>query len=167
MGYDASGNAFYQNNDLLTGGDGNDIIVGDAYLESGQLPDDILSPSHTEPSRLDLDTSISLSSHGSFEIGNEPGVYIPIEGGVIEDNFFSTFDDIIDGGLGYDIAKYNGVYTNYTITDNNGLITIEDTVGDEGTDQLSNIEEILDTSIFSSLLALRMRCFFLMCLSLA
>lgn len=102
MGYDASGNAFYQNNDLLTGGDGNDIIVGDAYLESGQLPDDILSPSHTEPSRLDLDTSISLSSHGSFEIGNEPGVYIPIEGGVIEDNFFSTFDDIIDGGAGSD-----------------------------------------------------------------
>ncbi|OUR77846.1 hypothetical protein A9Q83_10060 [Alphaproteobacteria bacterium 46_93_T64] len=102
MGNDISGNEFYQNNDLLTGGDGNDIIVGDAYLEAGQLPDDLLSPSHTEPSRLDLDTSISLSSRGSFEIGNEPGVYIPLEGGVIEDNFFSTFNDIIDGGAGSD-----------------------------------------------------------------
>ena len=52
-------------------------------------------------------------------------------------------DDYIDGGLGTDTAKYNGIFTEFLITQNgDGSVTVADTVGDHGSDTLVNVEVI-------------------------
>ncbi|PCJ99259.1 MAG: hypothetical protein COA45_04270 [Zetaproteobacteria bacterium] len=51
-------------------------------------------------------------------------------------------DDTIDGGSGFDTAVYIGAYSNYVITDNGGVLTIEDMVGTDGTDSVENVERV-------------------------
>ncbi|HTR00028.1 MAG TPA: calcium-binding protein [Candidatus Acidoferrum sp.] len=51
-------------------------------------------------------------------------------------------DDVINGGPGLDTAVFNGARSNYTITVNNGTITVADKTGAEGTDQLTNVERL-------------------------
>ena len=49
-------------------------------------------------------------------------------------------NDTIDGGAGVNTAVFNGLYANYTITNNGGTITIVDNQGNDGTDTLTNIQ---------------------------
>lgn len=52
-------------------------------------------------------------------------------------------DDTIDGGAGADIAAFSGAIDGYAMTLNaDGSINIADQVGGDGTDTLSNIEEL-------------------------
>ena len=51
-------------------------------------------------------------------------------------------DDTINGGLGDDIAVFNGDESDYTITDNSGVLTVVDNNGTDGTDTLTSIEYI-------------------------
>ncbi|SEN38768.1 Ig-like domain-containing protein [Nitrosomonas marina] len=49
-------------------------------------------------------------------------------------------NDKLHGGRGIDISVYEGVYAGYVIEGNIGSLSVEDTVGSEGTDTLDNIE---------------------------
>ena len=51
-------------------------------------------------------------------------------------------NDTINGGDGIDVAVYAGAFSNYVITDNSGVLTIEDTFGTDGTDTVENVESI-------------------------
>ena len=54
-----------------------------------------------------------------------------------------TGDDILDGGAGDDTAVFEGAFTDYTVTEANGVLTVTDinsANGNEGTDTLTNIE---------------------------
>ncbi|MBL9079970.1 MAG: hypothetical protein JNL08_20925 [Planctomycetes bacterium] len=52
-------------------------------------------------------------------------------------------DDLLDGGPGDDEARYLGTYATYLVTDNGGVLTIQDLVGGEGTDTVQNVERIV------------------------
>lgn len=65
--------------------------------------------------------------------------------GNAEDTFFygGAGADVIDGGDGIDIARYQGQKAGFLIS-NNGLdITVKDLVGEEGTDTLVNVERLV------------------------
>ena len=49
-------------------------------------------------------------------------------------------DDVIDGGAGSDTAIYSGPRENYMITEADGVYTVEDLTGADGTDTVTNIE---------------------------
>jgi len=51
-------------------------------------------------------------------------------------------DDTIDGGAGNDTAVFSGVRSNYSITLQDGVFTVSDNAGSEGTDILTNIENL-------------------------
>ncbi|MFT4025926.1 MAG: tandem-95 repeat protein [Novosphingobium sp.] len=52
-------------------------------------------------------------------------------------------DDVIDGGAGRDVATYRGAASDYDIVTVNGVTTVTDRVaGRDGTDVLTNIEEL-------------------------
>ena len=63
--------------------------------------------------------------------------------------FGTAFDDVIAGNGGddnlygeggTDTAKFSGLFADYTITDNTTSLTVQDTVGTDGTDTLYDIE---------------------------
>ena len=59
-------------------------------------------------------------------------------------------NDLIDGGAGSDTAVFSGPAANYTVTvQTDGSIQVVDTLGDDGTDTLTNIEllQFTDTTI--------------------
>jgi len=52
-------------------------------------------------------------------------------------------DDDLRGGLGFDTAVYSGARARYTISESDdGVITVEDSLGFEGIDTLSSIEQL-------------------------
>ena len=51
-------------------------------------------------------------------------------------------DDTIDGGAGVDTAIWNGTATTKVLTFANGIWTVKDTSGLEGTDKLTNVERL-------------------------
>ena len=51
-------------------------------------------------------------------------------------------DDSIDGGASIDTVTFSGVRSNYTITEQDGVLTVRDDVGSDGTDTLINIEKL-------------------------
>ena len=55
-------------------------------------------------------------------------------------------NDTIDGGTGYDVSIYYGNYSSYTLNETGGTTTIQDLVGSDGTDTVTNVErfEFLD-----------------------
>ncbi|OUV02900.1 MAG: hypothetical protein CBC42_05185 [Betaproteobacteria bacterium TMED82] len=59
-----------------------------------------------------------------------------------EDNEFTGNggDDKIEGGAGSDIAVFSGAKANYTINAGGGSYTIQDNVGSDGTDTLTDVE---------------------------
>jgi len=52
-------------------------------------------------------------------------------------------DDALDGGAGSDTAIYSGPRENYLITEENGVYTVEDLTGANGTDTVTNIENFV------------------------
>jgi Ca2+-binding RTX toxin-like protein len=52
-------------------------------------------------------------------------------------------DDTLDGGLGTDSAVFSGKYADYTVTTSGSSTTVKDNVGTDGTDTLSNIEQMV------------------------
>ncbi len=65
-------------------------------------------------------------------------------------------DDDLYGGAGDDTAIFSGNYAAYVITDNSGALTVQDTIGTDGTDDLTDIERlvfangIFENGIFTS-----------------
>ena len=51
-------------------------------------------------------------------------------------------NDTLDGGSGRDTALFSGNFANYTVARNGNAVTVTDNVGTDGTDTLSNIEQL-------------------------
>ncbi|MBF0446827.1 MAG: tandem-95 repeat protein [Magnetococcales bacterium] len=49
-------------------------------------------------------------------------------------------DDWLDGGQGSDIVVFSGLFADYELSENGEIVTVVDLSGDEGTDQLQNVE---------------------------
>jgi len=129
--------------DLLSGAG---LIQGDAAINqlfSGD--DDILRGGSTVTERgdndgLDLDTSAEAGADdlinggaGDDLLGGGDGADILIGG---------EGDDEIDGGAGDDVARFSGNFADYTIVITNGIISVTDDVGQDGSDQISNVETL-------------------------
>lgn len=52
-------------------------------------------------------------------------------------------DDTIDGGDGFDSAHYVGDFEDYSMTNVGGVYTVVDLVGTDGTDTLTNVEQLV------------------------
>jgi len=51
-------------------------------------------------------------------------------------------NDTVDGGAGADVAEFSGNFANYTISTSGGVTTVTDNVGTDGTDTITNVEEL-------------------------
>ena len=147
-------------NDTLDGGDGNDSLFGEQGNDvlDGGLGTDILNGEDGDDS-LSGDLGQDTLNGGS---GNDT-----LDGGDGNDSFFGgqgndvlngdAGDDILEGGAGNDsldggdgnsnLAVYQGELSGFDITFNlDGTINVTDTDttdGDEGTDLLSNISQLV------------------------
>ncbi|WMS43239.1 hypothetical protein RDV64_02220 [Acuticoccus sp. MNP-M23] len=108
-------------NVVVRGLDGDDVITG-----------------------TDANDALNMPAEGNTDFGGNDTV----SGGGGNDVLVGGIgDDSLDGGTGYDIVYTYGNRDDYTITDNGDgtyVVTDNDSVdgGDEGTDQLSNVEAI-------------------------
>ncbi|MHC2384712.1 Ca2+-binding RTX toxin-like protein [Bradyrhizobium liaoningense] len=116
---------------VIDGGDGSDTIAmdyaygGDDVLFGGAGNDYIYAGAGND--------QVDGGADNDTLFGNDGGDLIKGAAG----------DDIIDGGAGTDTATVSGAIAGYAMTLNaDGSINIADQVGTDGTDTLSNIEEL-------------------------
>ncbi|OUR76589.1 hypothetical protein A9Q83_13530 [Alphaproteobacteria bacterium 46_93_T64] len=96
-------NKFSALGDLLIGGSGNDMMSGDAFMVDLSGVDTMQGGYGSD---IHLESDINLSANGDeiwVDGGNNDGIYVVEDGGVIEDNQFSFNNDVMDGGAGNDI----------------------------------------------------------------
>ena len=168
-------------NDILLGGDGNDNVnagsgsdlivggdgAGDDTYNGGEGVDTVKYTSAVAAITVNLALGTATSTAGSdaSHIGTDTLSNIEnIIAGDYADSLIGSDlnnaitgesgDDTINGGLGSDVAIYQGVKSQYTITNNNnGTWTVADSVsGRDGTDTVSNIEFLQFTDQTYSLL---------------
>jgi Ca2+-binding RTX toxin-like protein len=67
-----------------------------------------------------------------------------IRGGLGNDSFVGLGgDDLIFGGMGRDVAVFSGSRAEYLVTEENGIVVVQDTVaGRDGTDRLESVEDL-------------------------
>lgn len=106
-------------NDILLGGSGNDLLVGGAGNDSlnGGEGNDFFFQNYSESNDVYLWTI-------SFNID------------------FGSGDDVIDGGTGFDVIKYQGSQSQYRITQIDNKILV-DSMGIHGRDTISNVEALV------------------------
>ena len=103
-------------NDILVGNAGRDLITGD-----------------------DGDDTIDGGEDNDLLAGNEGNDII--NAGTDDDQINGgTGDDTIDGGADYDLVNYEGNYDDFIIINTDGVLTIIDKYGSEGTDVVTNVE---------------------------
>ena len=163
-GYSADNITIEQHDDLY-GSYHNDLLITDMNGNSLRLDGYFsLSPSVTDylqfsdGSTLQL-TDIEIETHGSDAIDNLNGIenrdlsnndVIYGYGGADSINAKSGDDiiiggegnDAITGGDGFDISVYTGLFADYTITPQLTSYYVEDTVGTDGRDSISQIERL-------------------------
>jgi VCBS repeat-containing protein len=89
------------------------------------------------------------SGDDSFSGGAEADV---LNGGLGNDLLFGgAADDYLIGGGGADTARYTGLSANYAIGVIGGVLTVTDTVGNEGVDRLSGVELLQFSDVTISL----------------
>jgi Ca2+-binding RTX toxin-like protein len=140
--------------DRMTGGSGNDFFVvdsaGDIVVEAAaggfdgvEASIDYTLPANVE--ELDLDPGVIHGTgnalDNTFYGSPDDNVLNGLDG---DDTFYGLGgDDSLDGGAGQDVAGYWGAAENYQIIRHgDGSVTVTDTVSDDGTDTLSNVETI-------------------------
>jgi Ca2+-binding RTX toxin-like protein len=147
--------------DLIVGGAANEIIAGNGgndTLVGGDGADGLEYSGSAGGVTVDLNiqdgTTAQFISAG--EGSDILSGFDDIGGSFFDDTFVGNasnndFDgrggnDTIDGGAGSDDVFFSGVIADYQITSNSGLITVIDlnlADGDDGTDTLVNVEELL------------------------
>ncbi|PUE10949.1 hypothetical protein B9Z51_00980 [Limnohabitans sp. T6-5] len=146
----------------VEGSDLNDVIIGNAQDNrlDGRLGDDTLDGgggndwaeyNNVEGAvTVDLSTGQATGAAGHDLLSNIENVV----GSVYNDQLTGTAgnnvlqgnggDDSIDGGAGVDTAVFTGNFADYTIsTSAAGITTVKANVGNEGTDTLTRIENII------------------------
>ena len=121
---------------ILRGGDGSQIMVGDEGIQDVMLGpgDDVFYAGGGN----DIIASSSGDNYFDGGAGNDA-----ISGGSGKDVFIGGYgDDQINGGDGTDIAHYVGSYFDFTVVKQLGSYLIEDNLGLEGSDNVSNVERI-------------------------
>ena len=136
-------------------GDDVAFIVGPTEILSVEISKVFENPS-TIPTNLDISTTvfdpvgtryedIFDRYHGTYEADTlDLSVYTLFNtfyayGG--DDNVTTGLaNDQIFGGEGVDTVIFSGNFANYVITDNGVTVTVQDTVGSDGTDTLSSVE---------------------------
>lgn len=157
-----TGNAI---NNVITGNGGNDNIDGgagtDTAVFSGQYSQYQISQSNGHLSITDTisnrDGADTLTNIERVQFADQTlgvdALIQSISGNHNSDTFSgnalnnvltgNSSNNVIDGGAGFDTAVFSGQYSQYHVTDNNGQVTIADTVSNrDGTDTLSNIERV-------------------------
>ena len=149
--------------DTLSGGAGDDSLfggTGDDLLEGGAGADNLTGGTGSDTAsyaasdaavsvNLAADTATGGHAEGdviAMSVENLTGSdYADSLTGDSQDNILTggAGDDALDGGTGYDTAVFSGNFADYTLTDNGGSLTVEDTVSSrDGTDTLSGVERL-------------------------
>jgi Ca2+-binding RTX toxin-like protein len=144
---------------LLVGGAGDDTIVGgadDDLLIGGADDDDLTGGDGVDTASFAEATSavtvdLSAGTATGTETGSDTLATIEnVVGGSGDDDFTGDTganeftgglgDDTLDGGAGTDIAHYSGSAADYSVSTVSGTTTVEDLVGADGADTLTNVE---------------------------
>jgi hypothetical protein len=125
---------------LMSGGD-DVLILASATRVLGDVNVNMASGNDILWSNAGHDTITGNSGNDTLDGG--PG-NDTIDGGDDDDVLIGgAGDDTLDGGAGVDEAHYGGTYATYLVTDVAGVLTIQDLVGGDGTDTVSNVENVV------------------------
>ncbi|MFB9985771.1 cadherin-like domain-containing protein, partial [Mesorhizobium kowhaii] len=136
--------------DVINGGLGNDVLDGGSRIDSGPEKDIVSYSDRADAIVVTLngsaDAIVTVGGVAEDTIRNFEGV----TGGSGDDvltgdglaNFLSGSggNDTIDGSGGDDTVVFTGPWTNYTISVSNGVYTIIDKTGVDGSDSVANVE---------------------------
>jgi len=126
----------FDGGNIILGGDGDDTIIG-------RGGDDIIDGDRWLNVRISVrsaaNPNVEIESHNSMTT-----LVAKMFSGQINPGQLRIVREILtaDGAGDVDTAVYVGNRANYTVTFSNGVVTVTDNVGDEGTDTLRNIERI-------------------------
>ncbi|MFG0267342.1 MAG: LamG-like jellyroll fold domain-containing protein, partial [Rhodopirellula sp. JB055] len=146
----AAENAFVQS---LAGGSAvwlgaSDTGHQDAFVWTDGTPISYQNFSNGDPNGAQLEDALIMNADGTWSDASEILSYAYVIE-IFPENSDDTItggggDDLIEGGVGIDVAVYTGAAADYTITDNmDGTWTITDNVAlRDGTDTLSGIEQL-------------------------
>jgi Ca2+-binding RTX toxin-like protein len=144
--------------DIINGYGGNDTIaytrssagvsinLATGYANGGDATGDIFLGTYTVPfsgatSTASGATHVWGSAHADTLVGN--GSANLLRGNDGNDLLTGAGgNDTLEGGVGNDTAIYTKGMVNYTLTYNNGIITVTDKTGADGVDTLSGIETL-------------------------
>ena len=139
---DDQGNLLLTNFELFLTGAGSDILL---FTSTTYLTGDL------EIYASEDDDIVWTNEGNDYVEGNEgddilnggPG-HDTLKGGEQNDMLTgASGNDILDGGINFDVAVYTGDFSNYSLSEINGTLTIHDAVGTDGTDTLVNIEKLI------------------------
>ncbi|MCR9256922.1 MAG: hypothetical protein NXI16_12610, partial [Alphaproteobacteria bacterium] len=133
-------------NRTLIGGSGTDTLTagaGDDSITAGSGTDSITGGDGNDTLMGGVGADTLIGSDGNDTIDGE-GDADSILGGAGQDTLTgSSGNDTLDGGEGADYASYNGPSSGYTVETSNGVTTVTATTGGDGTDTLTNIENLI------------------------
>ncbi len=136
---DSSGTLLYLGLGNYFAGGGDDILILASSLHDlGDINIDLGNDDNICWGNVGNESIVSYD--GNDRLHGGPGNDV-IEAGDGADSLWGSLgDDTLDGEDGIDTAHFPGPFTNYAITGPADLLTVEDLVGDEGTDQLIDVE---------------------------
>ena len=131
--------------DTVIGGDGDDVLTGDAGndLVEGGEGDDRLYGSGENDTLIGGDGNDSLTGGWDQNLLDGGAGADTINGGTDEDTLIGgAGDDVLRGNDGSDTAVFSGNWSDYTITESNGVYTIVDNRpgSPDGTDTVTDVE---------------------------
>ncbi len=95
-----SENVLSAQGDLIIGGSGDDVMVGDVFVE-----DNSSGGKRQDSSSVYLETEGEFGADGNVDLmyGSAGYMYGAVNGGTIENNEFNFHNDVMDGGAGSDV----------------------------------------------------------------
>ncbi|MCO4759275.1 MAG: hypothetical protein KC477_14740 [Oceanospirillaceae bacterium] len=150
--YTLEGSFSYTESNALSGASGTvSSFLYLEYLGAGKGYDRV---SFTDVS-IDLNALLFSSEWSALLAGNDNITggdnYDTLSGYSGNDTFTGgNGNDAITGGDGSDTAVYSGIRENYRLTEQDGIVTVSDRVGTEGTDTLTGIETLQFSDVVMS-----------------
>ena len=138
----------------LDGRGGNDTLDGGAGIDTAEYNQ------ATGAVQVNLALGTATGADGNDTLLNIENLHGSIYSDTLAGNtnanriFGGAGNDTINGAGGTDVAAYSGNRANYAVTVSNSGVTVTDNVGNEGTDTLTNIEQLafadLDVNVSGS-----------------
>ncbi len=130
--YDLLALTWIYGKDGLGGSYGYNSTKGPSLSASGTSTTTTTTTTSTDPAPTSGGSKFTGTTGADIFVGTSGNdVFLPGKG-----------NDTINGGTGYDLAVFSNAYSTYSVTSSNGVVTVKDNAGTDGTDTLTSVERL-------------------------